>query len=169
MMDLREKKRILEKKINSELRKRISNSSMCTVNMENNECHVCEVLNLADSEPYLSYRLEWDVYDLLTEEYDDDNYMIATTAATSQSFFDTRHMPTSISGPHNAIFENFNEMDDIWQTLILRAEGLWAFGHTKEACFLVKKIAEHILSHPPDLKIMCSGAFVKPKRRKVLY
>lgn len=108
---------------------------------------------------------------MLMEDYDDDNYStnnVATPAATaSQSFFDTRHVPANVSGPHNAIFENFSEMDDMWESLIVRAEGLWAFGHTKEACFLVRKIAEHIISHPPDQKMMCSGAFVKPKRRKV--
>ncbi len=36
------------------------------------------------------------------------------------------------------------------QILFARAEGLHAHGHTREACKLARRLAEEILSNPPD-------------------
>lgn len=41
----------------------------------------------------------------------------------------------------------------IWflQTLFARAEALHAHGHTREACRLAQRLAEELLTNPPDL------------------
>ncbi len=163
---IREKKHLLEKKINAEFLKKLSAHSICAASSCDDE-----FINYDESyinDYFSSLKLEWEVYDLMMEECEDENICSnSNTCRIPSSFLDTRTLPASLNGPHNAIFENFSEMDDVWQSLIVRAEGLWAFGHIKEACFIGRKVAEHILSHPPDQKVMCCGAFVKPKRRKV--
>lgn len=121
--------------------------------------------NIDDCLP--SVQQEWEVYDSLMEEYDDEGSSGHHHSRNAPAFFDTRHLSRNAIGPHNAIFESFSEMDDVMQNLIVRAEGLWAFGHIKEACYIARLIAEDIVSDPPDQKVMCSGAFVKPKRRRV--
>lgn len=37
------------------------------------------------------------------------------------------------------------------QTLFARAEALHAHGHTREACRLAQRLAEELLTNPPDL------------------
>jgi hypothetical protein len=37
------------------------------------------------------------------------------------------------------------------QILFARAEALHAHGHTRDACRLAQKLAEELLSNPPDL------------------
>lgn len=125
--------------------------------------------DVPDSLDYYSPKCEWDVFDLLTDDYNEDFFSTnsCSSSKTTSSLFYAKSLPATLHGPHSAIFESFSEMDGVWQSLIVRAEGLWAFGHLKEACFIGRKVAEHIICHPPDQKIMCCGAFVKPKRRKV--
>ncbi len=38
----------------------------------------------------------------------------------------------------------------LFQILFARAEGLHAHGHTREACKLARRLAEEILTNPPD-------------------
>jgi len=48
-----------------------------------------------------------------------------------------------------------------------RAEGLYAFGHTKEACVLCVKLVDQFLTNPPNFIIELPSGLVKGKRKKV--
>ncbi|XP_065226578.1 zinc finger SWIM domain-containing protein 8 homolog [Planococcus citri] len=152
-----------ERNVNYYIRRKMANSSICAANLIDDSNQNYDTFNIDDCLP--SAQLEWEVYDTLMEEYSLE-YGSSHNQRNIPAFFDTRHLPAHTIGPHNAIFESFSEMDNVMQSLIARAEGLWAFGHVKEACYIARLIAEDIISDPPDQKVMCSGAFVKPKRRR---
>ena len=62
---------------------------------------------------------------------------------------------------------NLKKTEDPWDILFSRAEGLYAHGHTREACALGVKLAEELLANPPDLMIEVPPMPVKGKRKKV--
>lgn len=66
----------------------------------------------------------------------------------------------------SAILHNLKKTEDPWDILFARAEGLYAHGHTREACILGVQLAEELLSHPPDLMIEVPPVLVKGKRKK---
>lgn len=70
---------------------------------------------------------------------------------------------TSIS----SVLRNLKKTEDPWDILFARAEGLYAHGHTKEACILGVKLAEELLANPPNLMIEVPPMPVKGKRKKV--
>lgn len=51
------------------------------------------------------------------------------------------------------IFSNIKPTEDAWDILFARAEGLHAHGHGREACTLAVRLAEEMLTHPPNLMI----------------
>lgn len=140
------------------MRRKLSSSSICTLDTE----------ELDEFSSYLVSNYGLDAYEFFMGEFGADKAQSSHSShKNSHLFYDAIGLSSNSSSLETAIFETFSDMDDIWQTLIARAEGLWAFGHLKEACFIGRKIAENIVSHPPDQKMMCCGAFVKSKRRKV--
>ena len=62
---------------------------------------------------------------------------------------------------------NLKKTEDPWDILFARAEGLYAHGHTREACILGVKLAEELLANPPDLMIEIPPMPTKGKRKKV--
>ncbi|ODM95377.1 Zinc finger SWIM domain-containing protein 8 [Orchesella cincta] len=66
------------------------------------------------------------------------------------------------------VFANLRRIEDRWEILFARAEGLHAHGHSKEACKLGVKLAGELLEHPPNLSIDLPLSVVgKGKRKKV--
>nr|XP_011443902.2 zinc finger SWIM domain-containing protein 8 [Crassostrea gigas] len=62
--------------------------------------------------------------------------------------------------------KDLNSMQDI---LFSRAEALHAHGHTRDACRLAQKLAEELLSNPPDLLAETANLpSLKGKKKKVL-
>jgi hypothetical protein len=52
------------------------------------------------------------------------------------------------------LFRNLRRtVDDPWETLFMRAEGLHAHGYHAEACSLAVRLAHHLLKNPPDLAV----------------
>ncbi|XP_011500234.1 PREDICTED: zinc finger SWIM domain-containing protein 8 [Ceratosolen solmsi marchali] len=64
------------------------------------------------------------------------------------------------------ILGNLKIAKDPWDILFARAEGLYAHGHTREACILGVKLAKELLANPPDLMIEVPPMPVKGKRKK---
>ncbi|KAG8224311.1 hypothetical protein J437_LFUL007252 [Ladona fulva] len=60
-------------------------------------------------------------------------------------------LPTSVSP--GSIFANLCRVEDSWEILFARAEGLHAHGHGWEACTLGVKLAEELLANPPNLMV----------------
>lgn len=66
------------------------------------------------------------------------------------------------------VFANLRRIEDQWEVLFARAEGLHAHGHSKEACKLGVRLAGELLEHPPNLSIDLPLSVVgKGKRKKV--
>lgn len=65
------------------------------------------------------------------------------------------------------ILGNLKKTEDPWDILFARAEGLYAHGHTREACILGVKLAEELLANPPDLMLEVPAAPAKNKRKRV--
>ncbi|XP_032671069.1 zinc finger SWIM domain-containing protein 8 isoform X2 [Odontomachus brunneus] len=66
----------------------------------------------------------------------------------------------------STVLDNLKKIEDPWDILFSRAEGLYAHGHTREACILGVQLAEELLANPPDLMIEGPPAPVKSKRKK---
>nr|XP_018897398.1 PREDICTED: zinc finger SWIM domain-containing protein 8 [Bemisia tabaci] len=64
-------------------------------------------------------------------------------------------------------FTNLKLPTDPWDILFARAEGLHAHGHAAEACILGVRLAEQLLTNPPDLMIELPPTQTKGKRKKV--
>lgn len=66
------------------------------------------------------------------------------------------------------VFANLRRIEDPWEVLFARAEGLHAHGHSKEACKLGVQLAKELLEHPPNLSIELPLSVAgKGKRKKV--
>jgi len=61
---------------------------------------------------------------------------------------------SSSLSPSLDLFRNLRRtVDDPWETLFMRAEGLHAHGYHVEACALAVRLAHHLLKNPPDLTV----------------
>lgn len=59
------------------------------------------------------------------------------------------------------------KLDAEWETMFARAEGLYAFGHTNEACILCVKLVDQFLTNPPNFIVDLPPPIIKGKRKKV--
>lgn len=59
------------------------------------------------------------------------------------------------------------KLDEEWEIMFARAEGLYAYGHTNEACVLGVKLVDQILKNPPNFIIELPQSALKGKRKKV--
>lgn len=59
------------------------------------------------------------------------------------------------------------KLDEEWEKMFLRAEGLYGYGHTKEACILCVKLVDQFLNNPPNFIIELPPPIIKAKRKKV--
>jgi hypothetical protein len=59
------------------------------------------------------------------------------------------------------------KLDEEWEIMFARAEGLYAYGHTNEACVLCVKLVDQFLQNPPNFIIELPPPIVKGKRKKV--
>lgn len=59
------------------------------------------------------------------------------------------------------------KLDEDWETMFARAEGLYGYGHTKEACILGVKLVDQFLQNPPNFIIELPPPIIKGKRKKV--
>ncbi|XP_041362777.1 zinc finger SWIM domain-containing protein 8-like isoform X3 [Gigantopelta aegis] len=67
------------------------------------------------------------------------------------------------------IFAGIKKLDNSQDVLFARAEALHAHGHTKDACTLAKRLAEEMLSNPPDLLAETANVPTpKSKKKKAL-
>ncbi|XP_043499064.1 zinc finger SWIM domain-containing protein 8 homolog isoform X7 [Polistes fuscatus] len=66
----------------------------------------------------------------------------------------------------NTLLGNLKKIEDPWGIFLARAEGLYAHGHTREACILGVKLAEELLANPPDLMIEEPPLPSKGKKKK---
>ncbi|XP_046667427.1 zinc finger SWIM domain-containing protein 8 homolog isoform X2 [Homalodisca vitripennis] len=66
-----------------------------------------------------------------------------------------------------SVLQSIQGLEDPWDILFARAEGLHAHGHAREACTLGVRLAEEMLAHPPDLMIEIPPIQAKGKRKKV--
>ncbi|GAB6028261.1 hypothetical protein CHUAL_002442 [Chamberlinius hualienensis] len=66
----------------------------------------------------------------------------------------------------HAIFAGIKRMEDSLDILFARAEALHVHGHTREACKLGVKLAEELLTNPPDLLPELPPQPIKGKRKK---
>jgi len=69
----------------------------------------------------------------------------------------------------NVVLNNLKKTEDPWDILFSRAEGLYAHGHTREACIIGVQLAEELLANPPDLMIEGPPVPVKNKRKRVRF
>ncbi|XP_020294167.1 zinc finger SWIM domain-containing protein 8 [Pseudomyrmex gracilis] len=51
----------------------------------------------------------------------------------------------------STVLKNLKKTEDRWDILFARAEGLYAHGHTREACIIGVQLAEELLANPPNL------------------
>lgn len=68
-----------------------------------------------------------------------------------------------------SVLQSIQGVEDHWDILFARAEGLHAHGHVREACILGVQLAEEMLVNPPDLMIEVPQLQAKGKRKKVNY
>lgn len=61
------------------------------------------------------------------------------------------------------------KLDAEWETMFSRAEGLYAYGHTNEACVLCVKLVDQFLKSPPNFIIELPPPIIKGKRKKVYF
>jgi len=59
------------------------------------------------------------------------------------------------------------KLDAEWETMFARAEGLYGYGHTNEACVLCVKLVDQFLKNPPNFIIDIPPSMIKGKRKKV--
>lgn len=59
------------------------------------------------------------------------------------------------------------KLDAEWETMFSRAEGLYGYGHTNEACVLCVKLVDQFLKNPPNFIIELPPPIIKAKRKKV--
>lgn len=77
------------------------------------------------------------------------------------------NMHTATTPDASIVLNNLKKTEDPWDILFARAEGLYAHGHTREACIIGVQLAEELLANPPDLMIEGPPVPVKNKRKRV--
>lgn len=75
--------------------------------------------------------------------------------------------PLTIPPSASTLLGNLKKTEDPWGIFLARAEGLYAHGHTREACILGVQLAEELLANPPDLMIEEPPVPLKGKKKKV--
>lgn len=95
-------------------------------------------------------------------------YYYDSKAAASINATEGKDLKADALGGANAsaVLGNLKKTEGPWDILFARAEGLYAHGHTREACILGVQLAEELLSHPPDLMIEVPPVPIKGKRKK---
>lgn len=89
---------------------------------------------------------------------------LESSKKTSESKTDVQRPSTSkASTPIVPIVK----LDAEWETMFARAEGLYAFGHTNEACVLCVKLVDQFLENPPNFIVDLPPPIIKGKRKKV--
>ncbi|EGI60930.1 Zinc finger SWIM domain-containing protein [Acromyrmex echinatior] len=73
---------------------------------------------------------------------------------------------TATTQDASVVLNNLKKTEDPWDILFARAEGLYAHGHTREACIIGVQLAEELLANPPDLVIEGLPVPVKNKRKR---
>ncbi|VVC41169.1 Hypothetical protein CINCED_3A020249 [Cinara cedri] len=59
------------------------------------------------------------------------------------------------------------KLDEEWDIMFSRAEGLYAYGHTSEACVLCVELVDQFLKNPPNFIFDIPQPSIKAKRKKI--
>nr|XP_031845470.1 zinc finger SWIM domain-containing protein 8 isoform X2 [Nomia melanderi] len=94
-----------------------------------------------------------------------DPKAVASTNGTSGKDFN-KDSQNSGTPSASTILGNLMKTEDPWDILFARAEGLYAHGHTREACILGVQLGEELLANPPNLMINEPPVPVKGKKKK---
>merc|ERR1719186_1894739 len=65
------------------------------------------------------------------------------------------------------IFKNLRNLEDPWEILFMRAEGIHAHGYQSHACEMAVRLALDMLKNPPDLISDAPPLSLKGKKRRV--
>ena len=65
------------------------------------------------------------------------------------------------------IFKNLRQLEDAWEILFMRAEGIHAHGYQSHACDMAVRLALDMLKNPPDLISDAPPLSLKGKKRRV--
>ena len=65
------------------------------------------------------------------------------------------------------VFKNVRQLEDPWEILFMRAEGIHAHGYQSHACDMAVRLALDMLKNPPDLISDAPPLSVKGKKRRV--
>jgi len=65
------------------------------------------------------------------------------------------------------IFKNLRQLEDPWEILFMRAEGIHAHGYQSHACEMAVRLALDMLKNPPDLISDAPPLSLKGKKRRV--
>jgi len=84
-----------------------------------------------------------------------------------QSIKDLDHQVPSTSKIPAASNTPLVKLDAEWEIMFARAEGLYGYGHTNEACVLCVKLVDQFLKNPPNFIIDIPPSMIKGKRKKV--
>ncbi|CAK9795279.1 Zinc finger SWIM domain-containing protein 8 homolog [Anthophora quadrimaculata] len=96
--------------------------------------------------------------------YYDPKAVMNANGTTSK---DSKNESQSSSTPNaSTVLGNLMKTEDPWDILFARAEGLYAHGHTREACILGVQLGEELLANPPNLMIDEPPVPVKGKKKK---
>ncbi|XP_034174231.1 zinc finger SWIM domain-containing dorado isoform X1 [Osmia lignaria lignaria] len=94
-----------------------------------------------------------------------DPKAVAGTSGSSSK--DSKNESQANTAPNaSMVLGNLMKTEDPWDILFARAEGLYAHGHTREACILGVQLGEELLANPPNLMIDEPPAPVKGKKKK---
>ncbi|XP_015439816.1 PREDICTED: zinc finger SWIM domain-containing protein 8 [Dufourea novaeangliae] len=91
----------------------------------------------------------------------------AVASTNGNSGKDFKNDPQASGAPNaSTVLGNLMKMEDPWDILFARAEGLYAHGHTRQACILGVQLGEELLANPPNLMIDEPPVPVKGKKKK---
>lgn len=135
------------------------------------------------------------VYNISSESINEDDRLAAQKSTSSQTtpplddeyylyYYDTKNLASTssdgikktenksdtlepstskVSTPITPLIK----LDEEWEIMFARAEGLYAYGHTNEACVLCVKLVDQFLLNPPNFIIDLPSSVLKGKRKKV--
>lgn len=96
--------------------------------------------------------------------YYDPKNLASTSMDSTKKTSDAQRPSTS---KESASITPLIKLDAEWETMFARAEGLYGYGHTKEACILGVKLVDQFLQNPPNFIIELPPPIIKGKRKKV--
>jgi len=111
--------------------------------------------------------VEIDEYNFLY--YYDPKNLASTSSASPKKTSDSktsdaqRPSTSKVSAPITPLMK----LDAEWEIMFARAEGLYGYGHTEEACILCVKLVDQFLKNPPNFIIDLPPPIIKGKRKKV--